>query len=350
MGPPKSTTHTDITVVIINYNGRAIIGPTLNALKPLEHDLAGIVVVDDGSDDGSPDWVRNSYPNIRVLTMGRNTKQVNAVRNRGLRECASRFVLLMDNDIVVTPECVDELLRVMHSSDDIICCTPRLLQGDQPDRLNYDGQAIHFLCLSTASAKGMRVEERCSTEPFATSGCPVMLINRKLAAELDFLDEDYSFGWGDDGEFHFRARLRGFQCLHVPTATCFHFARLKGLGRAFDQVYNRYRFLITMYSARTLLLLAPALLFFELSLTGYAVLKGFPAQRFRALARVIRERRKLLELRAKIQSTRVIRDRYLIQTGQLELPDVASSRSERIASIVLSKLLDSYWPLVCRFM
>jgi GT2 family glycosyltransferase len=345
----KSTTYGDVTAVIINFNGLQILKPTLDALKTLEHELAGIVVVDDGSDDGSPDWVKTFYPQMRVLMMGRNTKLVNAVRNRGLCECTSRYVLLMDNDIVVTRECIDELLRVMQSNDEVICCTPRLLQGNQPERLNYDGQAIHFLGMSAASAKGMRVEERRLTEPFATSGCPVMLIDRKRAAELGFLDEGYSFGWGSDAEFHFRARLQGFQCLHVPTATCSHFARVHSLGGAFGQVYNRYRFLITMYSGKTLLLLAPAFLFFELGLTGYALLRGFACQRFRALTQVIRERRELLELRAKIQSTRVVRDRDLIQAGNLELPDIATSWFETTASRVVSKALDGYWRLVCRF-
>ena len=130
-----------------------------------------------------------------------------------------------------------------------------------------------------------------------------MLIDTRLSARLGDFDEGFVIG-SSDGEFHFRGRISGYNVLQVPAATIGHLSRPHGRSRAFGQLYNRYRMLLIIYSTRSLILLSPALLLFEILLTIGSIPGGFFALRNQALARVFRERRDLRRRRREVQALR----------------------------------------------
>src|SRR5690606_1866722 len=100
------------------------------------------------------------------------------------------------------------------------------------------------------------------------------LLDRTAALSLGGFDEGYMFGWGEDAELPLRARLAGWQCLHVPRACALHVDRPRGKGRAQAQFYNRVRMILTQYDSRTLMLLAPMLLAVEAMLLAASIAMG----------------------------------------------------------------------------
>jgi GT2 family glycosyltransferase len=334
----------DLTVVITNHNGRAVLEPTLLALEELGVDGRRIVLVDDGSTDGSPAWVAARWRGVRVFSLGRNTRRLNVVRNRGLRQAATRYVLLLDNDIAVQPGCVAELMRVMRSRPGVLCCTPRLLYHDDAERIYQDGARPHFLGITTGQVRGVPVSDRPGRDPIPTFGGGIMLIDRHCSAEIGDFDEGYAIGWADDAEFQLRGRLAGYEALHVPTATCLHLDRSAGRARAYGQVYNRYRLILTTYAGRTLLVLGPALLAFELCLTAVAAASGFFPDRLRAVRDIWRDRRSWLRHRYDVQRRRRRSDADILVGGAMSPPARYAERSAggRLMR-ALSTVFDGYW-------
>ena len=316
----------------------------------LGHDDLQVILVDDGSTDGSVEWVRAHYPSVSVVPMGHNTKRLNAVRNRALESASTRYVMLIDNDVAINRECLAELLGVMRGRERVLCCTPRLLYSDDAQRVYHDGGGLHFLCVSTHAPRGTSVAELPASPPKPTIGCGIMLIDREIAAQIGFFDEGYAIGWGDDGEFHIRGRIRGFHALHVPAAACLHVERPHGPARIYGQLHNRYRTLWCNYSVRSLVMLGPALCLFELCLAVAMGLKGNLPPQFRAVWHVIRDHRELTRLRREIQSTRRVADRDIL-LGKPLLPTGNGSRSRvvRLCATVVNGLLQTYWRMARRW-
>lgn len=340
-----------VSIVITNYNGADVLPPTMRAVDALRNDRTQVVVVDDGSTDGSAEWVEAHHPYARVVRMGHNTGRLNEVRNAGIRAATHRSVLLMDHDVVLREGCLRRLLAVMENEPNVLCCTPRLVDRKDPDRIYSDGGGLHYLCVSTASARGTPVSRRPAGEPRSTIGGGVMLLDREELVAMGGFDEGYLRGWGDDGELHLRGRLSGRRVLHVPSAVAEHVTRPHGEERVGAQFYNRYRMLATAYSRRTLLLLAPVLIVFELGLTGLALMKGFVGLRLSALRRAWTSRRQFLRRRREIQERRRVPDAAVLRGGRLMHPDALDAGFLLRWSVrAVSLLSDIYWWTVRRWL
>lgn len=340
-----------VTVAVANYNGRDVLPDTLASLGAVRGDRTEILLVDDGSDDGSPEWVEEHHPDVRLVRMGRNTGRLNRVRNVALRAARHRHVFLMDNDIGVEPGCLATLLEVVRDDPDVLCCTPRLVYHDDPGRIYHDGGGLHYLCVSTAVPRGRRVESHPPGPPRPTVGGGIMMIDRRASREIGGFDGDYLLGWGDDGEFHVRGRLAGYRCLHVSSAVARHVAGPRGTDRALGQVYNRYRLLLTTYSARSLVLLAPALAVFELALTAAALAGGFFSERMAALARVAGDLGEIRSRRRRFQARRRVADREILCGGALMTPGgLGGSRLLAAGQRALAAAAELYWRLVRRWL
>jgi GT2 family glycosyltransferase len=335
-----------VTIVITNYNGRAVLARTLETARAVLGDIP-IIISDDGSDDGSAEEAAERFPGVRVVSPGRHTARLNIVRNVGIKAATTPYVFLIDNDILIQHGCLEELLRVLRSSQSVVCCTPRLIDADDPNRIYADGNYLHFLGLSGATKRNRLVSETPPAAPRPTFGGGIMLIDVRHAAALGFFDEGYAIGWADDAEFQLRGRMRGLAALHVATAACTHAGKDHGTKRSYGQFYNRYRLLSISYSLRTLVLLAPPLLAFEVALTLFSIFIGVDGKRFRALRDVWRDRADIRARRAIVQESRRVGDSELLNGGGVELAGrMGRFAPMRAATRVVTFVLGAYWRLV----
>lgn len=339
----------DVTAVVLNHDGLETLPATLDSLLTCGFAFAAFVLADDGSRDGSREWFRSRHPGARLVGPETNSRNPNQVRNLGLRATGTRYAFLIDDDIVVQPGCVEELLAALERHRDAVCATPRILDREAPDRVYADGGAVHFLAVSR---RRVAPGAACPPpgEPFPSCGSGIMLIDLQRAARIGLFDERYAFGWGDDGELHLRSQLLGATALHVPRACCLHRAKSHGTHRAYAQLRNRWRMMLTYWSARTLCLTLPSVLAFELALAASAARRGFGPQ-WRAAARdTWRARREIAARRRELQAARSRRDSELLECGGFDLPGAVSpARSAAVALRVAQAAFDLNWRLVRRF-
>jgi GT2 family glycosyltransferase len=315
----------------------------------LDHAPGEIILVDDGSSDGSVAWVRKTYPETRIFEMGQNTKRLNKVRNWALREATYDLVLLVDNDVKLKSNCLEQLLVALRTIPDAAVCMPRALYDHDPSIIYQDGQLPHYVGASHALNRN-RAVEGTDESPRLSIGWGVQLIAREKAAKVGFFNEAYIMGWGDDGEFNHKMNLAGYRCYHVPKAICYH-KRVKPAERYYGSVRNRWRFLLEMHHWKTLLFCFPALVTYEIAAFAFLVTKGSTRAYWRSIQDIFKELPEIWRTRQKIQSWRQARDSEIMTSGPIFIPaEYVNSPVLRQSLRLLNGFLDTYWRLVRRFL
>lgn len=333
--------------VVINYNGAAVIEETLDSINRMVPPPSEIIVVDDGSQDGSPDLVAARYPDVTVHCLPENTGRTSIVRNAGLARARERHVLVTDNDIIFQPDAVSRLVEVMNSDPKIGVCTPIAIFNDGTGEICAKAHGMHFLCWSEAGGPQFVTDLKAGDLSDGV-GCGIGLFNRDVLDEVGGFDEDLVVGWGDDGELHQRMRLFGYRAVSVRDVVIDHNAR-RGSPRAFGQVHNRWIMLLKHYRLRSLILFSPSFLLFELLLFVYLQISGERGAHSRTLREVLGRRQKILTDRKRIQAGRRVPDRDILGSGNLDLSARLSSNAVRIAMGTLNRLFRLHWALLRRF-
>ncbi len=341
-----------VTVAVINFNGVDILGETLSSIKSLNYPDLRVILIDDGSTDRSVELVRRGYPDVRIYEMGRNTRMLNMLRNSVVREATTDLVFVTDNDVVFQPDCLKTLVEVMRSSEDIGLCTPRLMYMDEPERIYTDASRLHYIGTSISRFRGASVDMKDAL-PESTAGGGIFLIDRRKAFEIGLFDEDYSLGWGDDGEFYYRMKIAGYKTFYIPEAICFHKAKewssLRHY-RAYGQVRNRWHLLLIAYQLRTLIMIIPALIVYEILLLPFLTVKGIPHLYFKGNIDVIRNLGRILKKRKVIQATRKVPDRELLTSGDMYIsPSLIQNPFLKIGVKLLNGFFNVYWKIVKRW-
>lgn len=210
------------SVVIVNWNGVKHLDECLAALRAQTlRDALEVIVVDNGSTDGSLDVLRQHGDLVRVL---QNEKNVGfaAGCNQGIRASDAEYIALLNNDAVVEPTWLDELVRAMRSSPDVGSCTSKILSYYDHSVLDNAGHVVFGDGLTRGRGRLEidRGQFDREEEVFCFSGCAALL-RRAMLDDVGMFDESF-FAYCEDADLGLRARLRGWRCRYVPTAVAYH--------------------------------------------------------------------------------------------------------------------------------
>ncbi len=136
-----------LSVVILNWNGIAHLRRFLGSVVECTPPEADIVVADNGSTDDSVEWVERTYPTVRIVRLDRNYGFAEGY-DRALRQIGSRYYILLNSDVEVTPGWTEPLLRMLETDDSIGAVAPKLLSAEQRDRFEYAGASGGYSGLS----------------------------------------------------------------------------------------------------------------------------------------------------------------------------------------------------------
>lgn len=226
-----------VSVVIVTWNGRDYIGPCLDALvRQRETPSFEIVVVDNGSTDGTPDLVAARTPAPRLIRSERNLG-FPAGNNLGIRAAGGQIVVLLNQDTVVDPGWLAALTRGMAESPGtgIAGCRIRFPDG----RLQHAGgrlarpEATPFHLGHGETERGQYGE---ATEAEFVTGA-AMALRREMLDEIGLLDEGF-FLYYEDTDLCYRARAAGYGVRYLPDATLVHHESASG-QRESERYYRR---------------------------------------------------------------------------------------------------------------
>ena len=210
-----------VTVVIPTWNGRRLLDPCLAGLGAQTWRDITIVIVDNGSTDGTASWVQERYPDVQVIANDRNLGFAAAV-NQGIRVSDSRYVVTLNNDTEPEPGWLAALVATAERDPTVGMCASKMLFADRPGVINSTGIYLDRTGIAWDRRGGEPDDER-GTEPVEVFGpCGgAALYRRTMLDEVGLFEEDF-FAYLEDVDLAWRARLAGWRCLYVPAARVLH--------------------------------------------------------------------------------------------------------------------------------
>ena len=218
-------------MVVVTWNRLNLLRSCLQSLtrqnlnQPFE-----VVVIDNGSDDGSPEMVLNEYgkgtglpPKFTVeLIRNRENRGFCAANNQGFAASDTEFIALLNNDAEAEPDWLENLASAFDGRPDVGMAASKILVHEDPRRIDKAGHLIYPDGQNRGRGSGEldagqydRMEEILWPD-----GCAAMY-RRAMLDQIGGFDEDF-FAYADDAELGLRARIAGWKCLYIPGAVVRH--------------------------------------------------------------------------------------------------------------------------------
>jgi GT2 family glycosyltransferase len=316
------STHSErgISVAIANWNGGQHILQCLGALLAQTLKPHDIVVVDNGSTDGSPDLVRRSYPQVRLLTRPRNEGFCGGY-NRAILASSCPYVLILNSDIFLDQNFLERAKSAVEADPMIGWISARITHAKDRESFDYVGQ---YLRLRVALANSLSPHD--GEDVFAGSGSAIFCrrgMLEDIAFRGEIYDEDF-FAYIEDLDLAWRAQLRGWRCVYRSDVIAQHIgsASQEGHVRVIEKppefiahiIKNRYLTLVKNATPGLLVRFLPVFVLGELFLWTLlairnpwkvAAIPNALSQAFSALPRALEKRRHIMH-------RRVVPDRRIV--------------------------------------
>lgn len=212
-----------ITVVIPNYNGIKYLEDCLCALYNQVEDTPAfeVLVVDNGSTDGSVEMLQNRLPQTKLIRLSENTGFCHAV-NVGIQASEGPYVILLNNDTKPDTEFVKALYEAIQARERAFSVSAKMLMWDRPELIDDAGDRYCVFGWAYARGKGKPAADYDKpVEIFAACG-GAAIYRRAVLEEIGLFDEAH-FAYLEDIDIGYRAKLYGYRNYYEPKAAVLHY-------------------------------------------------------------------------------------------------------------------------------
>ena len=230
----------EVSVVIPNYNGIAFLDSVLASLEGQTLSNFEVILVDNGSTDGSCSFVTANYPWVHLIELSENFGFCGAV-NAGIRAAKAPYVLLLNNDTEVKEDFVEEMLAAIRRHKNAFSCGARMVQYHDRDRLDDVGNYYCALGWSFARGRGKDIHAYETEDKIFSACAGAAIYRKKIIEKIGYFDEEH-FAYLEDTDIGYRARIYGYENWYAPKAIVYHV----GSGTSGSR-YNQFK---TRYSSR----------------------------------------------------------------------------------------------------
>ena len=230
----------EVSVVIPNFNGIAFLDSVLASLEGQTLSNFEVILVDNGSTDGSCSFVTANYPWVHLIELSENFGFCGAV-NAGIRAAKAPYVLLLNNDTEVKEDFVEEMLAAIRRHKNAFSCGTRMVQYHDRDRLDDVGNYYCALGWSFARGRGKDIHAYETEDKIFSACAGAAIYRKKIIEKIGYFDEEH-FAYLEDTDIGYRARIYGYENWYAPKAIVYHV----GSGTSGSR-YNQFK---TRYSSR----------------------------------------------------------------------------------------------------
>lgn len=316
-----------VSVIIVNWNGRAFIGKCLEALRHQNYRNFSVVLVDNASSDGSADFVRTNFPEVEILLQDHNTGFARA-NNLALASITTPYAALLNNDAIADPEWLSSLVAALDEYPEAGFAASKMLLHDQPCTIDRVGDAY---CRSGTAALRGRGEADCKyhEKEWVFGACAgAALYRMEMLRDIGLFDEDF-FLLYEDVDLSFRAQLCGYKCIYVPEAIVYHLCGKTIVADSPASIFYSHRNLEWVYlknmPARLILKSVVLHIAYDVAAFLYFSFSGNMVSIAKAKFSAVRNFSTMLRKRKYIQQRKVVDEQYLWQIMEDErfLPRIA---------------------------
>jgi GT2 family glycosyltransferase len=236
-----------VAVIIVNWNGLPFVLSCLQSVLGSDYPYLLVLLVDNGSTDGTVEEVRARLPDVRLLEAGRNLGYA-AGNNLGLRdalEAGARYILLLNNDTEIAPDMISALVAEMEQERRIGIASPKIYLQEFPGRLWAVGGVLQSRRVVTLGIDEVDSGQFNDRELDFVFGCG-MMIRRDVLERLGLLDTEFRFYY-EDIDLCLRARQAGYKIVWVPRAIMWHQNPARTLNSSKYKIHNYERSRMLFY-------------------------------------------------------------------------------------------------------
>ena len=206
------------TIVIPNYNGLKYMEVCFDALAKQSCQDFQILVVDNGSQDGSVEWLKDHE--IPSIFLEENTGFSGAV-NVGIRACETPYVILLNNDTEPYPDYVGELVRCMDRFPEVFSASSKMLQLSNRELMDDAGDMYSVLGWAYQRGVGQPASRYSRARQVFAACAGAAIYRREVFEEIGYFDESH-FAYLEDIDVGYRAKIFGYKNVYCPTAKVCH--------------------------------------------------------------------------------------------------------------------------------
>lgn len=230
----------EVSYVIPSYRGKDLLPACLRSVFSQSSPAAReVIVVDDASDDGSAELVRELFPEVRLIVNRRNLGPA-AAKNIGVAQARGRFIAFLDNDVELFPDWEEAMLnRFAREGDNLAACASLLLDKEPRGRTIGAGGMINLL--GHAWDRGNLAEGESLFRyplPVAYACTAAMMVRREAFCRAGGFDERLRYAY-EDADLGWRLNIAGYEVLYEPFASAWH-RRNTTLGTG--TLFNKYHY------------------------------------------------------------------------------------------------------------
>ena len=210
-----------VSIVIPNWNGKKFLKSCLDSIREQSYSNLETYIVDNGSHDGSVEFLKSEYPEVKLICNRVNTGFSPAV-NQGIRKSQGNYVALINNDTIVDKNWVTELAGTLGEQENLGSVGCKMLAYDNPEILDGVGDGYRRGGLPGRIGHGERDTGLFDNPRYILGACGgAAMYKRAMFDDIGLFDEDY-FAYLEDVDMALRAQSAGYKCLYVPEAKIYH--------------------------------------------------------------------------------------------------------------------------------
>jgi len=218
------------SIIIPNWNGAQHLPTCLDSLRRQSYPNFEVVVVDNGSTDGSVELLGQDYPEVKVVALPENRGFAGGV-NAGIRKAQGELIAVFNNDAEADPRWLEELVAALACHPEAGMATPKVLLFDRREVIHTTGDFYGVDGVPGNRGVWQRDEGQFDQEEYVFGAAGVAAVYRRtMLEEIGLFDEDF-FAFCEDVDLAWRAQLAGWKCVYVPQAVVYHKLSATGGGK-----------------------------------------------------------------------------------------------------------------------
>ena len=312
----------ETSVIILNWNGKHFLQDCLSAMRRQTFRDFETILVDNGSKDGSVEYIRTQFPEVKMLALPNNLGFTGG-NIEGYAQATGNIVVLLNNDTEAHPSWLEEIQKASYAYPDAGSFASKMMYFDERDRVENCGMGVGISGATLDLGRGEIDGPQWARPREVFGGCGgAVAYRRSMLEDIGFLDPDFFMTY-EDVDLSFRAQLRGYSCVFVPGAIVYHRYRATNRKTPSRQVFYSQRNIEFVYLKNMplglMLRSAPQRLLYELGAAIYFSKQGSGSAFLRAKLDVLRCIPSVLRKRREIQSRRTMTNSQIRATMQNSL-------------------------------
>lgn len=347
-------------IIVITYNGAEDIGDFLSTYKKYTPETACLIVVDNGSTDGTLEIIEREYPAAVILRNTTNRGYAGGAR-QGMEHALGKgatTIGVVNQDIRFSANWLKPLLDTLQQNPQCAAVQPRILLYPDTELINSYGNATHYLGFGYTCGYQKNVKEyTCHSEERVASCSGAAVLFRADALQRVGLIDERFFMYYEDADLSWRLRLAGYTLHLCCTSTVYHrYEFSRSIQKFYYMERNRFIMMIKNYSARALFIIAPMFLLYEAGMVAYSLVCTLLRKRgsltlrekLRSYAFFLSPRNWLVLLleRRKVQKLRTVSDAHIVDLfcDVVEFQDIDNP----ILRYIANPMTRTYWNVIRR--